>query len=139
MAGERKQQILETLAKMLESPKREKITTASLAAAPCRTSGPFDKWLEQFKQAIDRDPVYAAAYAGQPFFLSAWRALRRRPLTRHADEDELGDSAERLHQPDVDGDEPPRAVLAARRRPVADREPHQGADPRGHPAALLAP
>ena len=30
--GERKQQILETLAKMLESPKREKITTASLAA-----------------------------------------------------------------------------------------------------------
>ena len=32
MAGERKQQILETLAKMLESPKREKITTASLAA-----------------------------------------------------------------------------------------------------------
>lgn len=32
MAGERKQQILEALAKMLESPKREKITTASLAA-----------------------------------------------------------------------------------------------------------
>ncbi|MDD2834282.1 MAG: nucleoid occlusion factor SlmA [Methylotenera sp.] len=32
MAGERKQQILETLAKILESPKREKITTASLAA-----------------------------------------------------------------------------------------------------------
>ena len=32
MAGERKQQILETIAKMLESPKREKITTASLAA-----------------------------------------------------------------------------------------------------------
>ncbi|MBA3695330.1 MAG: nucleoid occlusion factor SlmA [Methylotenera sp.] len=32
MACERKQQILETLAKMLESPKREKITTASLAA-----------------------------------------------------------------------------------------------------------
>lgn len=32
MVGERKQQILETLAKMLESPKREKITTASLAA-----------------------------------------------------------------------------------------------------------
>lgn len=32
MAGERKQQILETLAKMLEAPKREKITTASLAA-----------------------------------------------------------------------------------------------------------
>jgi TetR/AcrR family transcriptional regulator len=30
--GERKQQILEALAKMLESPKREKITTASLAA-----------------------------------------------------------------------------------------------------------
>jgi TetR/AcrR family transcriptional regulator len=30
--GERKQQILETLAKMLEKPKREKITTASLAA-----------------------------------------------------------------------------------------------------------
>jgi TetR/AcrR family transcriptional regulator len=30
--GERKQQILETLAKMLEAPKREKITTASLAA-----------------------------------------------------------------------------------------------------------
>jgi TetR/AcrR family transcriptional regulator len=30
--GERKQQILETLAKMLETPKREKITTASLAA-----------------------------------------------------------------------------------------------------------
>lgn len=33
MAGERKQQILEALAKMLENPKREKITTASLAAA----------------------------------------------------------------------------------------------------------
>jgi TetR/AcrR family transcriptional regulator len=32
MAGERKQQILESLAKMLESPKREKITTAALAA-----------------------------------------------------------------------------------------------------------
>ncbi|MDI1309792.1 MAG: nucleoid occlusion factor SlmA [Methylotenera sp.] len=32
MAGERKQQILEMLAKMLEAPKREKITTASLAA-----------------------------------------------------------------------------------------------------------
>lgn len=32
MAGERKQQILETLAKMLENPKREKITTAALAA-----------------------------------------------------------------------------------------------------------
>lgn len=32
MAGERKQQILEALAKMLENPKREKITTASLAA-----------------------------------------------------------------------------------------------------------
>ncbi len=32
MAGERKQQILETLAKMLQNPKREKITTASLAA-----------------------------------------------------------------------------------------------------------
>jgi TetR/AcrR family transcriptional regulator len=32
MAGERKQQILETLAQMLEVPKREKITTASLAA-----------------------------------------------------------------------------------------------------------
>ncbi len=30
--GERKQQILETLAKMLESPRREKITTAALAA-----------------------------------------------------------------------------------------------------------
>ena len=30
--GERKQQILETLAKMLEAPKREKITTAALAA-----------------------------------------------------------------------------------------------------------
>jgi TetR/AcrR family transcriptional regulator len=30
--GERRQQILETLAKMLESPKREKITTAALAA-----------------------------------------------------------------------------------------------------------
>lgn len=32
MAGERKQQILETLAKMLEAPKQEKITTANLAA-----------------------------------------------------------------------------------------------------------
>ena len=32
MAGERKQQILESLAKMLEAPKREKITTAALAA-----------------------------------------------------------------------------------------------------------
>ncbi len=32
MASDRKQQILETLAKMLEQPKREKITTASLAA-----------------------------------------------------------------------------------------------------------
>lgn len=32
MAGERKQQILQSLAKMLESPKREKITTAALAA-----------------------------------------------------------------------------------------------------------
>lgn len=32
MAGERKQQILQTLAKMLENPKREKITTAALAA-----------------------------------------------------------------------------------------------------------
>ncbi|MFW5431359.1 MAG: nucleoid occlusion factor SlmA [Methylophilaceae bacterium] len=32
MAGERKQQILEALAKMLGSPKREKITTAALAA-----------------------------------------------------------------------------------------------------------
>lgn len=32
MAGDRKQQILETLAHMLESPRREKITTASLAA-----------------------------------------------------------------------------------------------------------
>ncbi len=32
MAGERKQKILETLAKMLEAPKREKITTAALAA-----------------------------------------------------------------------------------------------------------
>jgi TetR/AcrR family transcriptional regulator len=32
MAGERKQQILETLAKMLETPKREKITTAYLAS-----------------------------------------------------------------------------------------------------------
>lgn len=32
MAGERKQQILQTLAKMLEAPKREKITTAGLAA-----------------------------------------------------------------------------------------------------------
>ncbi len=32
MAGERKQQILEALAKMLEAPKQEKITTASLAA-----------------------------------------------------------------------------------------------------------
>jgi TetR/AcrR family transcriptional regulator len=31
MAGERKTQILETLAKMLESPKQEKITTAALA------------------------------------------------------------------------------------------------------------
>ena len=31
MAGERKQQILEALAKMLENPKREKITTAALA------------------------------------------------------------------------------------------------------------
>ena len=31
MAGERKQEILEALAKMLENPKREKITTASLA------------------------------------------------------------------------------------------------------------
>ena len=31
-SGERKQQILETLAKMLESPKPEKITTAALAA-----------------------------------------------------------------------------------------------------------
>ena len=31
MASERKQQILQTLAKMLESPKSEKITTASLA------------------------------------------------------------------------------------------------------------
>ena len=31
MAGERKQEILETLAKMLENPKREKITTAALA------------------------------------------------------------------------------------------------------------
>lgn len=30
--GERKQQILETLAKMLEAPKHEKITTAALAA-----------------------------------------------------------------------------------------------------------
>ena len=30
--GERKQQILETLANMLEKPKREKITTAALAA-----------------------------------------------------------------------------------------------------------
>ncbi|MGZ8251212.1 MAG: nucleoid occlusion factor SlmA [Methylophilaceae bacterium] len=30
--GERKQQILETLAKMLEAPKQEKITTAALAA-----------------------------------------------------------------------------------------------------------
>ena len=30
--GERKQQILETLAKMLEAPRREKITTAALAA-----------------------------------------------------------------------------------------------------------
>ena len=30
--GERKQKILEMLAKMLESPKREKITTAALAA-----------------------------------------------------------------------------------------------------------
>ena len=32
MAANRKQQILETLAKILENPKREKITTASLAA-----------------------------------------------------------------------------------------------------------
>jgi TetR/AcrR family transcriptional regulator len=32
MAGERKQQILEALAKMLQNPKREKVTTASLAA-----------------------------------------------------------------------------------------------------------
>jgi TetR/AcrR family transcriptional regulator len=32
MASDRKQQILETLAQMLESPQREKITTASLAA-----------------------------------------------------------------------------------------------------------
>jgi TetR/AcrR family transcriptional regulator len=32
VASDRKQQILETLAKMLEQPKREKITTASLAA-----------------------------------------------------------------------------------------------------------
>jgi TetR/AcrR family transcriptional regulator len=32
MASDRKQQILETLAQMLETPKREKITTASLAA-----------------------------------------------------------------------------------------------------------
>lgn len=32
MAGERKQQILEALAKMLGNPKREKITTAALAA-----------------------------------------------------------------------------------------------------------
>ncbi len=32
MVGERRQQILEALAKMLESPKREKITTAALAA-----------------------------------------------------------------------------------------------------------
>ena len=32
MASDRKQQILETLAHMLESPRREKITTASLAA-----------------------------------------------------------------------------------------------------------
>ncbi|WP_137720156.1 nucleoid occlusion factor SlmA [Methylobacillus flagellatus] len=32
MAGERKQQILEILAKMLEAPKHEKITTAALAA-----------------------------------------------------------------------------------------------------------
>ncbi|HIE90301.1 MAG: nucleoid occlusion factor SlmA [Methylophilaceae bacterium] len=32
MAGERKKQILEALAKMLENPKREKITTAALAA-----------------------------------------------------------------------------------------------------------
>ncbi len=31
MAGERKQEILEALAKMLENPKREKITTAALA------------------------------------------------------------------------------------------------------------
>ena len=32
MASDRKQQILEALAKMLENPKREKITTASLAS-----------------------------------------------------------------------------------------------------------
>jgi len=32
MASDRKQQILETLAQMLESPKREKVTTAALAA-----------------------------------------------------------------------------------------------------------
>lgn len=32
MAGERKQQILEALAKMLENPKRQKITTAALAS-----------------------------------------------------------------------------------------------------------
>lgn len=32
MAGERRQQILQTLATMLEAPKREKITTAGLAA-----------------------------------------------------------------------------------------------------------
>ncbi len=32
MAGERKKQILEALVKMLENPKREKITTAALAA-----------------------------------------------------------------------------------------------------------
>ena len=32
MASDRKQQILETLAKILENPKREKITTASLAS-----------------------------------------------------------------------------------------------------------
>jgi TetR/AcrR family transcriptional regulator len=32
VASDRKQQILETLAKMLENPKREKITTAALAA-----------------------------------------------------------------------------------------------------------
>ncbi len=32
MASDRKQQILETLAQMLEAPKREKITTAALAA-----------------------------------------------------------------------------------------------------------
>jgi TetR/AcrR family transcriptional regulator len=32
MASDRKQKILEALAKMLENPKREKITTASLAS-----------------------------------------------------------------------------------------------------------